>query len=464
MTTFRQSTKIAVEAAALERWHLESAAFRRLTPPWERLEVVEQPSEIRDGARVVVRMKIGLFWWTWVAEHQDCRPGVGFSDVQVQGPFADWKHVHRFCGEGHRVSELSDEIAYRLPFGFAGNLLGAGLVKGKLERVFNYRHAVTKMDLERLASEPQGDGRSMQVLVTGGTGMVGEALESFLSMRGHRVRRVTRNCSREGDVHWDPEAGILDLGEDEPVDAVVHLAGENIAGGRWNKKRKGRILESRREGTRLLCETMAQRRQPPGVIVSASGANYYATATERPQDESAAGGEGFLAEVCQAWEGGTAVAERAGIRVVKLRLGVVLSPAGGVLAKMLPVFKMGLGGRLGSGTQRMPWIALDDVIDIIHRALRDERYAGAVNAVAPEVVENGKFTRELAQALRRPAAMPVPASLLKLVLGRQMAEETLLVDLHLEPGKLRELAYPFRFPQIEGALGYLLGISTPSDF
>lgn len=464
MATFRQSTKIAVEAATLERWHMAPAAFQRLTPPWQSLEVVEQPAEIRDGVRVVVRMKIGLSWRIWIAEHQDCRPGVGFSDVQVQGPFADWKHVHRFSGAGRGESELRDEIDYRLPFGVVGNLLGGGLVKGKVERVFNYRHAVTKMDLERLASEPQGDGRSMQVLVTGGTGMVGVALESFLSMRGHRVRRVTRRPSGEGDVYWDPEAEILDLGEDERVDAVVHLAGENIAGGRWNHKRKRRILESRRKGTRLLCETMAQRRQPPGVIVSASGANFYATATERPQDESAAGGEGFLAEVCQAWEGGTAVAERAGIRVVKLRLGVVLSPAGGVLAKMLPVFNMGLGGRLGSGVQRMPWIALDDVIDIIHRALRDERYTGAVNAVAPEVVENGKFTRALAQALHRPAVMPVPASLLKLALGRQMAEETLLADLHLEPGKLRELGYPFRFSQIEDAFGYLLGISTPSDF
>ncbi len=464
MPTFCKSSKIAVEAEALQRWHRAPAAFQRLTPPWQRLEIVEQPAEIGDGARVVVRMKIGPLWRTWVAEHRDCEPGLGFSDVQVQGPFAAWRHVHRFLGTGDGESELRDEIDYRLPLGAVGNLLGGGLVRRQLQRVFNYRHALTKMDLERLASEPQGDGQGLQVLVTGGSGMVGTALESFLAMRGHRVRRVTRSPSRAGDVFWDPGANILDLAEDEPVDALVHLAGENIAGGRWTRKRKQRILESRRQGTRLLCEAMARRRQPPGVIVSASGANYYATGTERPQDESALRGEGFLADVCEVWEGGTAVAEQAGIRVVKLRLGVVLSPAGGVLGKMLPVFEMGLGGRLGSGAQRMPWIALDDVVDIIHRALRDERYTGAVNAVAPEVVENKTFTRALSQALHRPALLPVPGALLKLALGRQMAEETLLVDLHLAPGKLRELGYPFRFPRIEYACGYLLGNSPSSDF
>ena len=218
MPAFRRVTRIDVGAALLEQWHLRAGAFRRLTPPWERLSIVEEPSEIADGARAVIEMRTGPFWTAWVAEHQDCRLGVGFSDVQVKGPFAYWKHVHRFRKAKGDASELSDEIDYRLPFGFVGNLVGGGLVKRKLERTFNYRHAVTKLDLERMASEPRGNGEPMEVLITGATGMVGSALEAFLSMRGHRVRRVTRSPSGPGDVRWDPDAGFLDLSEDEPID------------------------------------------------------------------------------------------------------------------------------------------------------------------------------------------------------------------------------------------------------
>jgi hypothetical protein len=211
----------------------------------------------------------------------------------VTGPFAHWKHVHAFNPEGEGASELVDEVTYRLPFGLAGRLFGGGIVRKKLERTFRYRHALTKLDLERMATEPQGDNAAMTVLNTGATGMIGAALEAFLRMRGHRVRRVTRHPSRPGDVRWDVEAGVLDLPQEDRIDAVVHLAGENIAGGRWSEERKRRILESRRLGTRLLCETLAAREQRPGVLVSVSGANYYATGTEAPQDEASPRGTGF---------------------------------------------------------------------------------------------------------------------------------------------------------------------------
>ncbi len=455
--TFRQVTRIKVAAAALERWHLAPGAFQRLAPPWERMRVIQEPNGIVDGSRAILRMKTGPVWAEWVAEHQDCRPGVGFTDLQVKGPFAYWKHVHTFEPAGTGVSELVDEVHYRLPMGFVGRALGGSMVRKKLERTFRFRHAITKMDLEREVAEPQGNGWPMTVLVTGATGMVGAALEAFLRMRGHRVLRLTRTPSRPGDVHWNPGAGELVLPREEQVDAVVHLAGENIAGGRWSAARKRRILESRKTGTRLLCETLAARNQRPDVLVSASGANFYATGTATPQDESSPRGTGFLSDVCEAWEDGTSVAGRAGIRVVRLRLGVVLSPAGGALAAMLPLFQFGLGGRLGSGTQRMPWIALDDVVDIIHRALRDARYEGPLNVVAPEQVRNEHFTAALARVLRRPALVRAPGFALKLMLGRQMAEETLLADLALTPGKLLSLGYPFRFPELGQALPYLLG-------
>lgn len=460
MQIFRKISRIEVDASALGLWHLASGAFQRLAPPWERMRVLQEPDEIGDGARAILQMKAGPLWLKWVAEHKDCRPGTGFTDVQVEGPFAHWEHVHTFRPADAGACELVDEIHYRLPLGFVGRMFGGVAVRKKLERTFRYRHAITKMDLEREGAEPGRDGVAMTVLITGATGMVGAALEAFLRMRGHRVLRLTRNSTRPGDVRWDPRSGELDLPQDEHVDAAVHLAGENIAGGRWSEARKRRIVESRRQGTRLLCEALASRSRRPAVLVSASGANFYGTGTAEPQDESSPRGSGFLSDVCEAWEGETAVAERAGIRVVRMRFGLILSPAGGALAKMLPLFQLGLGGRLGSGAQRMPWIALDDVVDIVHRALRDPRYEGPVNGVAPELITNARFTSSLARTLSRPAVIPVPGFALKLGLGKQMAEETLLADLALAPGKLLSLGYPFRFPRLDDALTHMLGLEA----
>ncbi|MCB1096778.1 MAG: TIGR01777 family oxidoreductase [Verrucomicrobiae bacterium] len=461
MENFRKTTRIEVSAAELERWHFRPGAFQRLTPPWENVEVVEEPGEITDGARAVIKTKIiGPISTQWIAEHKDCIAGNGFTDIQIKGPFAYWKHVHTFKDADENSCTLDDSIDYRLPMGFLGKMFGGGFVRTKLERTFRYRHALTKMDLERQASEPGTITKPMTVLVTGATGMVGSALEGYLKMRGHRVRRVTRRPTRPDDVRWDSGKGEFDLPKDAVIDAVVHLAGENVAGGRWSAARRQRILGSRREGTRLLCETIAKLDRPPSVLVSASGVNYYETGTEMPVDESEPRGSGFLSDVCEVWESNTSAAEAAGIRTVHLRLGVILSPAGGALAKMLPAFQFGVAGRLGTGTQRIAWISLDDVIDIIHRATLDERFTEAINAVAPDIVTNSEFTETLADILHRPAILPVPALALQLALGEQMANETLLADLAIAPGKLEQLGYPFRFPRLDSALAYMLGRST----
>ncbi len=457
MNHFRKTSAIRGSSRELEAWHHAPGAFQRLTPPWERMRIVEEPAEIADGTRAVIEMKAGPVWTKWVAEHQDCLPGESFTDIQIKGPFAHWKHVHQFKSFSNDVSILTDEIEYRLPMRFLGNSFGGPFVGPKLERTFCYRHAVTTMDLERLVDEPPGDGKPLTVLVTGATGMVGTALEAFLRMRGHEVRRVTRNPKKASDVRWDIRKGEMDLSPAEKIDAVVHLAGENIAGGRWSAERKKRILESRRLGTRLLCQKLASLERPPRVLVSVSGANYYEQGTTTFQDESAPRGSGFLSDVCEVWEQETARAENAGIRVVRMRLGVIISPSGGALSKMLPTFQLGVAGRLGSGNQRMAWIALDDVIDIMHRAIQDERYQGALNAVAPQSPSNREFTKTLGQVLRRPTVIPVPAAALRLVLGKEMANETLLADLAIAPGKLESLGYPFRFPEIGSALKFMLG-------
>jgi uncharacterized protein (TIGR01777 family) len=237
---------------------------------------------------------------------------------------------------------------------------------------------------------------------------------------------------------------------------VVHLAGENIAAGRWTPARKAEIRRSRVEGTRRLCEALAHLPHPPKVLVSASAVGVYGDRGTEILTEESARGTGFLAEVCQEWEMATEPASQGGIRVVNLRFGMILSPAGGALRKMLLPFRLGAGGRVGSGDQFVSWVALDDAIGIVYQALCEETVRGPVNAVAPGPVTNAKFARTLARVLRRPALVPLPAFAARLVFG-EMADALLLAGARVMPARLQASGYRFRFPELEGALRHLLG-------
>ncbi len=290
----------------------------------------------------------------------------------------------------------------------------------------------------------------MKILVSGSSGLIGSALVPFLTAAGHEVTRLTRAKSGAAGVGWDLDATRL-----EDFDAVVHLAGENIAG-RWTTEKKRRIRESRVEGTRLLCEALARTANPPRVMVCASAIGYYGTRGEEMLTEESALGKGFLAEVCRDWEGATTPASKRGIRVVNLRFGVVLSPKGGALAKMLLPFRLGAGGIVGNGRQYWSWIALDDVVGAIHHALVTEKLLGPVNAVAPNPVTNREFTKTLGKVLRRPTLFPMPAVAARLALG-EMADAALLASARVMPTKLIATDYGFRFPDLQGALRHLLG-------
>ena len=296
----------------------------------------------------------------------------------------------------------------------------------------------------------------MHVLVTGATGLVGSALIPFLTTGGHRVTRMGRSQAGEGAVRWDPEEGVLNGADLEGFDAVVHLAGENIAGGRWTAAQKARIRDSRVKGTGLLCETLARLDRPPKTLVCASAIGYYGDRGEEALTEASAPGEGFLPEVCRAWEGATEPAVRKGIRVVNLRFGVVLSAEGGALAKMLFPFRMGAGGVLGSGRQYMSWIALDDAAGVIHHALVTDALRGPANAVSPQPVTNREYTKMLGRGLRRPTIFPMPAFAARMAFG-EMADALLLSSQRVVPRRLEETGYIFRLPDLEGALRHVLG-------
>jgi uncharacterized protein (TIGR01777 family) len=297
----------------------------------------------------------------------------------------------------------------------------------------------------------------MKVAITGTSGFVGSALVPFLTSGGHDVVRLVRRLpSGSGEAAWDPERGTLDAERLGAVDAVVHLAGENIAKGRWTEARKERLRASRLGPTRGLAQALAALPRPPRVLVSASAAGYYGDRGDTWVDETSPPADDFLGRLAREWEEATEPAARGGIRVVNLRTGIALGPKGGALGKMLPPFKVGLGGVLGPGTQYMSWIAIDDLLGAIDLALRTEVLSGPVNAVAPAPVTNAAFTKTLARVLRRPAIAPVPALALRLLFG-DMADAALLASTRVRPARLLATGYRFLFPDLESALRHVLG-------
>ncbi|HEY9714044.1 MAG TPA: TIGR01777 family oxidoreductase [Chroococcales cyanobacterium] len=291
----------------------------------------------------------------------------------------------------------------------------------------------------------------MKILVTGSHGMVGSQLVTYLKSRDHQVMRLSRSAGGPDQIVWDPSLGEIDESRLEGFDAVVHLAGDNIADGRWTDSKKARILSSRVEGTTLLCKTLASLQAPPEVIVSASAIGYYGDRGEEVLTEESGPGAGFLADVCSKWEAATESAGSRNIRVARVRMGVVLSPTGGAMTKLLTPFKLGAGGRLGSGKQYMSWIALDDLVQIFEHVITHKGLVGPVNAVAPNPVTNQEFTEALGAALHRPTVMPLPGFAAHLIMG-EMADELLLSSARVMPNKLMASGYKFIHPDIQSTL------------
>lgn len=304
----------------------------------------------------------------------------------------------------------------------------------------------------------------MNVLLSGSHGLIGSALATRLTAEGHDVVPLVRSTgtsaggSQAAAVPWDPPQGTVDrdaLHRHGPYDAVVHLAGAGIGDHRWNAARRQEILASRVGSTRLLATLAAHLDPVPGVLVSASAVGWYGDRGDELLTEESAPGRGFLADLCRAWEAAAAPASGA-MRVVYLRTGIVLARQGGALAKQLPLFRLGLGGRLGNGRQHMSWITLDDEVSVIRRALDDDRLVGPVNATAPSPVTNAEFTRALGRALRRPAVLAVPRPVLAAALGREMAHELLLAGQRAVPARLTAAGHAFAHPDIDRALASVL--------
>jgi len=294
----------------------------------------------------------------------------------------------------------------------------------------------------------------MRIVISGASGFIGRALAKAVEDQGHEVVRLVRRApERSNEVAWNPDKGDIDTRGMRDCQAVVHLAGENIAG-RWSRKKMLRILDSRMKGTRLLAMAMGRVGGRPKVFISASATGYYGNRAGELLTEQSRPGTGFLAEVCREWESASWPAAQHGLRVVNPRFGMVLSRDGGALAKMLPAFRFGLGAVLGKGHQYMPWVTIDDAVAAILFAISDETLAGPVNVVAPEIVTNERFTDTLARVLHRRALVNVPPFVLRLAFG-QMADEVLLSSANVVPQRLTEAGFRFSWPELEPALDHL---------
>lgn len=445
-------TLMPVSAEALFAWHERPGAFERLTPGFMPARVIARSGGIRDGATVTLAVPVGPAHTTWHLEHTGHVAGREFRDVQRSGPFASWEHVHRMEPQPDGTSVLDDTIRYRLPLPPFGALVADAFTREKLERLLRWRHAVTLLDLERHAAFASRGAR--RVAITGASGFLGGALKPFLMTGGHTVRSIGRGPGN--DARWDPAAGTLDANALDGVDAVFHLAGSSVAE-RWTAKTKREILESRVQGTRLIAEACARAKVKPEVLICASGVGIYGSRGDEKLDESSSLGDDFLGEVGKQWEAAAAPARDAGIRVVHMRTGVVLNPAGGALAKMLTPMMFGAGGRLGSGRQWMSWISREDWVGAMHYALQSPAVSGAVNLVAPEPVTNATFTEALGRIVHRPTLAAVPAFALRALFG-EMADGTVLASQRAFPAALERSGFRFAHPTLAQALRFELGL------
>jgi uncharacterized protein (TIGR01777 family) len=466
MRHFHARTEMPCDAPTLYDWHARPGALERLTPPWQRVRVVERRRgsgnpRIGDGAVVRLSVGVGPVGVPWVAEHFDHDPPHGFADRQRSGPFGSWTHRHRFVESG-AASALVDDVAYAPPAGLVGAAILGGKLADDLDRLFWFRHERTRADLERHGR----GGEPRTVAIAGSSGMIGSALAAFLSTGGHHVIRLVRDRAEPDPLdgieqrRWDPAGGSIAPTTLAGVEAVVNLCGANIAAGRWTGARKAELERSRVGPTALLARTIASlpAADRPRVLINASGVHYYGDRGDEPLTEASGAGDGYLAGLVRAWEAATQPARAAGVRVVHARFGMVLGAGGGAMKALMTPTRLGLGGPIGTGRQWWPWIGLDDAIGALHHAIGSARLEGAVNLCAPNAATANDVAGAIAEAARRPAIIGLPAPAARAILGEQMATDMLLASTRAEPTKLAESGFRWLRPTLAGAVGWELGV------
>lgn len=462
---FEWSSEFPCSPEILFGYHENPGAIDRLIPPWERITLLRRGASIDVGAEVVLQQRLGPLRLKWLARHTSLDAPRSFQDTQISGPFALWQHDHLVEAVDPDHSRLRDRIRFDLPYAPLSNV-ALPMVRGMLRRMFVYRHETTRRDLELHDFLTTWlSGRTLSIAITGSSGMIGSRLAALASVLGHRVVRIIRPESPSSSnelgnlgeaVVWDRQAGFSHPDAMQNLDAVVHLGGFGIAERRWTEETKRKIRSSRVDGTQALVKALTNLASPPKALVCASGVGIYGDCGERECVESSPPADDFLGQVAKDWEAAAMTFESSGGRVAIGRLAMVLHPHQGALAKMLPLFRWGLGGRIGNGRQYWSWIHVDDAVAAFLFLAACPDASGPFNFASPHCTTNREFTRTLAQALSRPAWFPAPAPALRIALG-EMADPLLLASTRAVPQRLEQMRFPFRARRLEDALAQLLG-------
>jgi len=441
-------------------WYNSPGAFRRIMPEWEGI-IPMNAGALENDDETIFKVGIGPIRQTWVAKHHSVIPGETFADRMMRGPFGAWNHVHRFDSTGAGKTTIYDDVEYKLPLHFVTGWSAGLTVLPRMRQMFKYRSTRVDSDIKQIqatANQPR-----QKVLVSGSTGMIGLQLCAFLETAGHDVYRLLRpktklpaDVNSEKVIRWNDLTGDVLEGDMNGFDSVIHLAGAGIGDKRWSKKRKQLIRDSRVIPTENLSRVLASLDKPPKTLLSGSAIGFYGDRGSEVLDEKSKSGSDFLAEICSEWEEASSQAKDAGIRVVNLRTGIVVSPLGGALSKLLLPAKMGGGGPVGGGKQIQSWISLDDEIFAIHHLMMTESCTGPYNLTSPNPVPQKKFAKILGRVIRRPAFMPLPGFMIRIMFG-EMGKKLVLEGQHVEPSRLLESGFEFTYNDLESCLRNCLG-------
>lgn len=439
-------TPVAVPCDFAFAWHMRSGALERLLPPWIKVDFLFPPPIPCNKAQVGLKIYFGLFFFKWILEHENLKLNQEFRDKQIRGPFFSYLHIHRFTPIDAQSSVLSDEVKF-----CSISFLEKKIAK-RLLQLLKWRQQMIREDLkliDKYASSP------LKILISGANGFIGSQLTIFLQLAGHSVKRLVRHKQEisSDTVYWNPEKGQFSKQDFEGFDAVFHLAGASIAH-RWTKKYRKKLCDSRCHDSWLLSQVLSRLDTPPKTIISASAIGFYGDC-KKIVTEGSPVGEGFLPSLCQQWESSWEAIKQRGSRVVYARFGVVLGAKGGMLRQILPLYRLGLGGRIGSGNQYLSWIGIDDVIGALYHLLMTENVSKAVNVVTPYPIRQKQFASILAAKLHRPYFFSLSSSLISLILG-EMGKEMLLANIQVYPQKLLESGYSFRYPHLQEALDWVI--------
>ena len=454
---FEHTTEVEAKVEDAFAWHERTGSFRRLMPAWEVAEEVRADPTLEDGAERVFRFPMGPFKMSWVARHMGYNPPQAFEDIMVKGPFKTWHHKHAFVESGNGTCRIEDKVEYTLPMGGLGNLVAGRSITNRLTRMFRGRELRLMRDIKRhndFSHLPR-----KRILVAGSSGLIGRQLVAFLDTGHHDVWRLVRRTPKpdSNEIEWRPSKGKINPTEIENFDIVIHLGGAGIGDKRWSKKRMELIRTSRTETTNLLASTLANLTSKPDVFLVSSAVGFYGHQGDKELTEDSPAGEGYLPEVCKAWEEASKPAEDAGIRTVHARTGLVLDATGGALGKMLLPAKLGAGGPIGRGRQWYPWISMEDQVYAIHHLVMSDTCEGAFNLTAPNPVQQKTFARVLGRVLRRPGFIPTPPLAIWVLFGKMGVALTTDSNKVL-PQRLKEIGYKFEHDELEPALRDSLGL------